>query len=64
MFLFLLYITCFHRVNSARGINRGLEEPFTLAGGASESDGVFVIDDTLVGESDKSSKYTVPIYSD
>lgn len=51
-------------INSARGINRGLEEPFTLAGGASESDGVFVIDDTLVGESDKSSKYTVPIYSD
>lgn len=40
------------------------DAPYQMTGSASESDGVFVINDSLIGDVDKSNKYTVPINGD
>lgn len=53
--------TYFHRVNSARGSSKEFDGPYPMSASASESDGVFVIADPLIGDIDKSNKYTLPI---
>lgn len=54
----------FRRVNSARGAIEEQNGQFSMLGSATESEGVFVIDDSLVGDVDKSNRYTVPINAD
>lgn len=59
----------FHRVNNARGSKNEFDESFPMTASASESDGVFVIADPLIadpliGDIDKSNKYTLPINAD
>lgn len=51
----------FHRVQNAKGSMNEYEGPFQISASASESDGVYVIADPLIGDVDKSNKYTVPI---
>lgn len=56
----------FHRVDKTRGSGQMSEYDgqFPMTASASESDGVFVIADHLIGDVDKSNKYTVPIIAD
>lgn len=54
----------FHRVNNARGSMNEFDESSPMTADASESDGVFVIADPLIGDIDKSNKYTLPINAD
>ncbi|XP_025410513.1 uncharacterized protein LOC112683619 isoform X2 [Sipha flava] len=48
-------------VNIARGSSKEYDGPYPMSASASESDGVFVIADPLIGDIDKSNKYTLPI---
>lgn len=51
-------------MNNAKGAIAEQDGPFPMSGSATESDGVFVIDDSLIGDVDKSNRYTVPINAD
>lgn len=50
-------------VNHAKGSNIEYDG-YPMSASASESDGVFVIADPLIGDVDKSNKYTLPINGD
>lgn len=63
-FYYFYYKTYFHRVNNARGTTNEFDESSPMYASASESDGVFVIADPLIGDIDKSNKYTLPINAD
>lgn len=51
-------------IKSTRGQMKEYDGPLPMSTSASESDGVFVIAEPLIGDVDKSNKYTVPIFAD
>lgn len=62
--IFFIAITHFCRIKSTRRELNGYDEQLPMSASASQSDGVFLISEPLIGDMDKSNKYTVPIFAD